>query len=127
MKSFDKIIIVTLIVLASVSLFALKIYRNKDFSKKYVQIKVQGEIYKTFDLNKSTNMDDIIVTTKLGTNVIKVKDGKVGIIDADCPDQICVKSGWIDRPGENLVCLPHKVVIEIKGQSKDNGIDIISH
>ena len=34
----------------------------------------------------------------------------------------CVKSGWISQPGEMIVCLPFKLIININGQ-KNNGID----
>ena len=41
--------------------------------------------------------------------------------EADCPDKYCVKQGKIKNVGETIVCLPHKVVVEIEKTSK--GID----
>lgn len=45
-----------------------------------------------------------------------------------CNDQVCVRSGAIDSPGETIVCLPHKVIVEIttKDNTHDQEIDIIS-
>ena len=37
------------------------------------------------------------------------------MIDADCPDQLCVKQKKISLKNETIVCLPNKVVIEIEG------------
>ncbi len=37
------------------------------------------------------------------------------ILEADCPDKVCIKDGMIIKPGQSLVCLPNKVVVEIKG------------
>ena len=39
--------------------------------------------------------------------------------DADCPDKVCVKTGKIKSPGQTVVCLPHRVVIEITGDNAD--------
>jgi hypothetical protein len=35
--------------------------------------------------------------------------------EADCPDGLCVKQHKIDKTGQTIVCLPHRVVIEIEG------------
>lgn len=51
---------------------------------------------------------------KSATNVIQIEDGKVKMIEADCPDQICVKHHPIQYNGETIVCLPHHLVVEIK-------------
>ena len=42
------------------------------------------------------------------------KDGSVTVQDADCPDKICEKHRAINRTGETIICLPHKLVVEIK-------------
>ena len=33
---------------------------------------------------------------------------------ADCPDKICVKTGKIKNKGEQIVCLPNKLVVKVK-------------
>ena len=53
------------------------------------------------------------IETKYGTNVVSVKDKAVFVSNADCPDKICVKHREISRVGETIVCLPHKLVVEI--------------
>ena len=40
------------------------------------------------------------------------------MISAQCPDQLCRKQGPVFRPGETIVCLPNKVVLEIKGSGE---------
>ena len=45
--------------------------------------------------------------------------------DADCPDKLCVKTGRISKTGETIVCLPHRVVVEIIGAAADDsGVDL---
>jgi len=46
------------------------------------------------------------------------------MVDSACPDKLCVRSGWISRPKESIVCLPNRVVIEIK--SVEGGPDAIN-
>lgn len=51
-------------------------------------------------------------------NVVEIKDGKVSVIDADCNNRACVKSNAISKKGEQIVCLPHKLIVVIKGGSE---------
>lgn len=53
-----------------------------------------------------------------GTNELVIENGAAYLSDADCPDKLCVKMGKIRYDGETIVCLPHKVVIEIQGGRK---------
>lgn len=50
-----------------------------------------------------------------GTNTIFVTNGRICVSHATCPDQVCVDQGWVDKPGTPIVCLPHGLVIELKG------------
>ena len=40
--------------------------------------------------------------------------------EADCPDGYCKRQGEISTEKETIVCLPHKLVVEIQG-AKPNG------
>ena len=54
-----------------------------------------------------------------GKNRIRVERGRICVIDADCPDRICVDQGYIDDPSAPIVCLPHKLTITIAGEGKE--------
>ena len=56
---------------------------------------------------------EIAVTTSLGTNVVVVADGAVRVREADCANQDCVHQGSIAAPGRQIICLPHKLWIEV--------------
>lgn len=56
----------------------------------------------------------IPIQTKEGSNIFQIENGIVSVVEADCRDQICVKHAGISRNGESIVCLPHKLVIEIR-------------
>ena len=69
--------------------------------------------------------EDTAKATSAGTaklhdyNIISIKDGQVTISEADCPGGDCTRQGPISRTGETIVCLPHKVMIEITGGKKE--------
>ena len=75
---------------------------------------VDGEEYGRYPLSQDT---DIIIPGKCGfNNELVIKNGEADIIDALCPDKICVHERKISRTGETLVCLPNRVVVEIEGE-----------
>lgn len=79
-----------------------------------IRITVNGKEYGTYSLAK----DQVI---KIGdTNVCEIKNGEVRMIEADCPDHLCMKQKAVDSTGGTIVCLPNKVVIEgEKGNSSE--------
>ena len=70
------------------------------------------------------------VTVTLGDNeaynVLTISDGKVSIIDANCGDHTCVHTGRISREGEQIICLPHELVVEIVG-GEQSDLDGATH
>ena len=56
-----------------------------------------------------------------GYNIITIRDGKIAVTEADCPDQYCVKQGFCNG-GTPIVCLPHGLVIEFPGDQEIDGL-----
>jgi len=83
-------------------------------AKTIAVIQVDGKEYKTIPLSEHTGTDKFTIYTNHGYNTVTVRDQSIAITDADCPDQICVNEGFISKPGATTVCLPHKVMIEIR-------------
>ena len=79
----------------------------------FAEITVDGELYGTYDLSKDQTVEIVIGETV--TNTLQIKNHQADMIEADCPDQICVHQRPIDANGETIVCLPNKIVVEIKG------------
>lgn len=78
---------------------------------KTAVITVDGE---TFGQYKLSDEQDIVIKTEHGENFAQIKDGKITVTAADCPDHYCVDHVAIDSVGETIVCLPHRMIIEIK-------------
>ncbi len=53
-------------------------------------------------------------TVSLSGNTVEIKNGRVDVTNATCKNQICVKHKQISNKGESIVCLPNKVIVEIK-------------
>jgi hypothetical protein len=113
LKKLDYVVIIVLVLFTISSFIGTLFVSNKKYNEKYVEIEVDGKPYKK--LNLENRNETIKIKTDLGSNIIEIKDGKIHVEDADCPDKICIKDGYISNPGEILVCLPNKVVIQIKG------------
>lgn len=48
-------------------------------------------------------------------NLFVCENGEVRMMQSSCPDLICVRHKAVSKTGETIVCLPHKLVIEITG------------
>lgn len=46
---------------------------------------------------------------------ILAENGKIKFEQAGCPDQICVKTGTLTKPGDIAVCLPSETIVVIEG------------
>lgn len=128
MKKAD-LIIIGIALFAVVTFLGIREFNNyyasKNVSGIYLEIQVKGEVYKTIPLTKETE-ETIPIETELGNNTIVIHEGIVEMYDADCRDQICVNEKPMNEIGDIIVCLPHKVVAEIKG-NKDAKIDAVSN
>ncbi len=109
MKKKELLIIGVLITvsLLGIGLFYLSHYTNQPL---YVRVTQKGEILEMYPLDRNLTK---VFQTDLGVNTLIIEDKTARIEDANCPDQICVKTFAISKPGESIVCLPHKLVIEI--------------
>lgn len=58
-------------------------------------------------------------TVRLGDdtdyNILQIAGGAAAVVEADCGDHTCVRTGEISREGERIVCLPHRLIIQIEG------------
>ena len=60
--------------------------------------------------------------TKLGKYVVEVKDGKIGVKETHCSEKICQKMGFINHKGDEIICIPNRVLIKILGKGRVDDI-----
>lgn len=104
MKKGDIVIIAVL--LAAAVFLAVFFLAGRDTGNK-VLISVNNEQVFEGSLKTDREID-------LDTNLVVIKNGKVYVDNADCHNQICVRHRPISKKGETIVCLPNKILIEIK-------------
>lgn len=111
-KKGDIIILIFAILILVVSFF---VYVHSS-QGEYVKIKVDNhvEIY-SLDENQTIHLK----SNKNDYNIIVIHDKKVYVKESNCHNQNCVKHKAISKDRESIVCLPHKVFIEIIGNDKN--------
>ena len=56
---------------------------------------------------------DYPIVTESGSNLLRIRDGQARVVEADCPDKICIRTGVLTDLTP-LVCLPHKLIITLE-------------
>jgi len=79
-----------------------------------------SNLIEVIDLGRVTSPYTITVTGNAGReNVILVEPGRISVQSATCRDQICVNQGPISSGIRPIVCLPHRVVIQVAPSHAD--------
>ncbi len=52
-------------------------------------------------------------------NEITIKEGKIGVTDASCPDHLCMRQGFIHTSLLPITCLPNKLVIQVRNTDRE--------
>ena len=116
MKKLDFILLGAIIIILLPLTIALL---NTSKGSKAI-VKSDGRIIDTISLDKNGTYT---YSNDKGYNIVEVTDGKVRVIEEDCPNKYCVNKGYIKRNNESVICLPHR--FEVTVQSKDDDYDII--
>ncbi len=80
-------------------------------SSDTVGIYQNGELVEKIRLDEGVNRE-ITLKGDSGENVIKISNGHIKMLKAECPDQVCVNHGELSKGGTPIVCLPNKIVIK---------------
>ena len=107
----DIMLIATLIIVCAAAFLIINFVVKKDDITAVV--KVDGNIVYMLPLDKNASVT--VEGYQGGSNTVVIENGTVYMKDADCPDKLCEKTGKISKNGETIVCLPHRVVVEIQG------------
>ena len=110
MKKKDLVLIAVLLIIAAAGLLLTRTFGRNDGAM--VCVTVDGTEYGTYPLDTEQTIE---IKTEAGYNILKISGGYADVTDADCPDKICADHARIHYDHETIVCLPHKMVVEIKG------------
>lgn len=86
--------------------------------KNTVRIVSDGEVLYTIELNSAE--DTVFTVERDGhENTVEIREHRIRVSEADCPDKTCVKTGWLKSASMPIVCLPHRLVIEFTDDTGD--------
>lgn len=108
----DIILVCVLLVVAVAGYLIVNTFVYKEGSS--VEIYSGSELIKTLSLTEDIEYE---ISVDDHTNIIKIENGSVSMIDADCPDKLCEKQGKISKNGMSIICLPNKIVVKINSNT----------
>ena len=109
-----KVIVLLLIAAVAVSA-AVLLLRGGSAPSPVARITRDGVLLEEIDLTTVDQPYTLTFEDESGRNVVTVEQGRIRVSEADCPDRVCVNQGWISDGTVPIVCLPHRLMIEIKG------------
>ena len=77
-----------------------------------VSVRIDGKAVMELPLSEDA---ELVLGGGGHTNTLVIRDGKARVVEASCPDRICVRQGAIQYAGESIVCLPHRLVVTVEG------------
>lgn len=104
------IIIIGIVIAALLGILGYNFYNAQGKTNYEVKITQNTNVIRLLPLNQDYEEK---ISDGDAYNVVQIKDGKVSVTEANCANQICVRSQAISQPGETIACLPHKLLIEI--------------
>ena len=92
---------------------------NTNQNAAFANIISDGETIKTVSLHMDQEFS--VTAPNGGENIITVRDGKIAVTEATCPDHYCMQRGFCDG-GTQIVCLPNRLVIEFLAEQEIDGM-----
>ena len=86
-----------------------------------------GVAIETIDLDAVKNPYTLRLEDERGVNMVAVEPGRIRVAEADCPDEVCVHTGWIDGPATPIACVPHGLTVTVAREGGDgDGLDAVA-
>ena len=115
MKNKYWIILLAAVLVISAGASAVFFLPEKEAS--WAEIRSDGQVNRLVNLKVD---QEFTVPCPGGFNTVTVKDGKIAVTEASCPDHYCMHRGFCNS-GASIVCLPNKLVIEFVGEQEIDG------
>ena len=124
-KKMDIVIIAVLLIISFTPHLIFFKTSQKGSKNNYAIIQVDGKIHKKIGLSNVKKSEKVNLNLPNGKNTLLIKNNSIQMKSANCNDALCVKQGNISKVGQTIICLPHKLIIEIKGDELDSKDDLI--
>lgn len=114
MKFGDRILILVIVIVSTVMIGIQ--YSSSDIPTHgplSANITIDGKLLHNIELTE--DVQEIEIKTDRGYDLLRVSEFGIQVIASDCPKKICMSYGQINKPGEIIVCLPNRMLVEVIG------------
>ena len=120
-KPFDYVFIIVSIIISFIPNVITNAHLN-DSGDAVAIVKIHGEVVDEFPLSEGLEIEKTYYPNDNQYNIIEINNNQARIKEDNSPDQVGVRTGWIERPGQTAICLPHGLVLEITGKMADDEV-----
>lgn len=75
----------------------------------YVRVVQDGNVTMLLDLSQEQTLE--LRGANGGSNVVRIQEGKIAVIEASCPDHVCMAMGYRNS-GAPIACLPNGLILD---------------
>lgn len=118
-------IIVIILIICSIAGIFFFSNRKIASNSKYIRVTVDGKEVQKIHVDGKLKGKTIKIDTEHGYNLLELTEQGIKITESDCHDKICIHMGEISEVNDMIVCLPHKLVIEVKSDNENNELDAV--
>lgn len=109
------ILIAAATVVVALSLWGVSLIGRgtSDGDSAYAVIRFADETEQVYKLEDADRLGDISLVSGAYSYILRFENGRVRVLESDCPDQVCVLTGWLSRPGQIAACVPGRLLVRI--------------
>lgn len=113
------------LLVAAAAVVLLFLFRPEGGNFLTATVVLEGETIARYDLSALAGPEDLEVEGAAYPITIQAEPGRIRILESGCPGQDCVHTGWASQAGQQIICLPNRLVISLSGGASDD-IDAIT-
>ena len=116
---------VVALIVAAAAVALLFLLKQESGNFLTATVVLDGETIAQYDLTALTGPVTLEVEDASDPLTIQAEPGRIRILESSCPGLDCVHTGWADRAGQQIICLPNRLVISLEGTSSGD-IDAVT-
>lgn len=116
LKKGDLAVVVTVLFLAFSGIYFTG--RSAAGTTKIIEVVHDGNVVASYKIDENFDQTFDFFDGQGGHEVYRIHNGGVEVIESNTPQKICMKMGFIDKDGQMIVALPHKMYITVKSEEE---------
>lgn len=117
-------LLILLVLVAAGALFLL--LRPASGQRLVATVIWEGETVARYDLSEVTQPEHLRLDQCPYPLSIEIESGRIRIAESSCPGADCVHTGWANRPGQQIICLPNHLYLSLSGDGASEQIDAVT-